>query len=258
MKIIGIIQARIQSTRLPGKVLYELGGLPVLGLILRRLKRCRNVDEFIVATGDRPQNSPIMELAKRFGVRCFIGSEDDVLDRFARAADFAKADGIVRVTADCPFSDRDIIDHLVAVFLERNYDFVTNVKPPTWPDGLDVSVFKRSLLDRAAKEAAKFSERQHVVPWMWDAIFDHPLPGLCGTNVPAPEDLSRHRWVIDEPKDYIFFNHLLSRLRNKDLVTIGWKEILAVLKDHPELLTITDGIVRDEGLLKDLKMGGEL
>ncbi|MFH1800832.1 MAG: glycosyltransferase family protein [Candidatus Omnitrophota bacterium] len=256
MRIGIIVQARLSSSRLPGKVLYELGGQPVLGLICQRLKRSRQSQEIIVATGDGHLNYPIMEVAKRYGVLGFAGPEEDVLQRYALAAQHYGLDGIVRVTADCPLVDPELIDEMIAVFLSKSCDYVTNVKPPSWPDGLDISIFTRALLERANQKAEMFSERQHVVTWMWKAVFNATEKEFRGVNFVAPEDLSRHRWVIDEPRDYSFFQELVKYFGPDKLCGAGWRDVISVLQFHPDLCKLNGGIIRDEGLARDLLKDG--
>lgn len=252
MKIGIIIQARISSVRFPGKVMRELAGLPIIGIIIERLKRVHSVGTIILATGDKVENKPILDVAKRSGISSFIGSEEDVLSRYAKAAKEFGLDAVVRVTADCPLADPEIIDQMVGVFLSGKYDYVTNVKPPTWPDGLDISVFTKDILDRANHEALLFSERQHVVPWMWKKVFDCLSPEFCGVNVPASSDLSFHRWVIDEPDDYRFFQRLIEFLGSDGLISVGWQDVLRVIHKHPDICLINRGIIRDSGLAQDL------
>lgn len=252
MKIGIVIQARISSARLPGKVMYELAGLPIAGIIIERLKRVHNADVIVLATGDREENKPILDVAKRFGISSFVGSENDVLSRYAKAAAEFGLDAVVRVTADCPLADPQVIGQMIEVFLSGKYDYVTNVKPPTWPDGLDISVFTNDILERANREALLFSERQHVVPWMWKKVFDGLSSEFRGVNVPALDDLSFHRWVIDEPDDYRFFQKLIEFLGPGGLISAGWQDVLRVINEHPDICLINRGIIRDSGLARDL------
>lgn len=252
-----IIQARISSTRLPGKVMYELAGMPVLGIIIERLKRARRADMIILATGDKTENKPIVEVAKSFKIKAFVGPEDDVLRRFALAAQAFGIDTVVRVTADCPLADPGLVDEMVKVFFSGNYDYLTNVKPPTWPDGLDLSVFSCQVLDKADREAGLFSERQHVVPWMWKQVFDVKDPQFRGFNFAAPRDLSAHRWVIDEPEDYLFFRKIADSLGADGIISAGWEDVLRVIAEHPEIYSINRGIMRDEGLAQDILKDGK-
>ena len=257
MKIGIIVQARMISVRLPGKVMYELAGLPILDIIIERLKRARSSDIIILATGDKQENKPILDTAKRFGIGSFEGSESDVLLRFANAAKEFGLDAIVRVTADCPLVDPEIVDQMVEIFISGKYDYVTNVKPPTWPDGLDISVFTREILERANREALLFSERQHVVIWMWKKIFDNPTSEFSGINVPASSNLSFHRWVIDEMDDYIFFQRLVEFLGRDKIITAGWQDILCIINKHPDICLINQRIIRDAGLAQDLLKDGK-
>ena len=154
--ILAVIQARMGSSRLPGKVLLDLAGRPVLWHGVARVSQAGLVDKVMVATTDAQGDEPIRRFCAEKGIACFGGSETDVLDRYWQAVQSAGAgpgDGIVRITADCPLIDPEVIDRVVNVFIQSGADYVSNVQPPTFPDGLDVEVFKFSALQTAWKEA---------------------------------------------------------------------------------------------------------
>ncbi len=256
MRTVAIIQARLGSTRLPGKVLFEVAGQPLIGLMLNRVKRCRTVDEIIVATGEGVENDAIEGVVASLGYPVFRGSENNVLARYARAANAFKADVVVRLTGDCPLMDPGVVDLLVRTRAEQDLDFCTNVLPPTWPDGLDVAVFTSRILTTADKEAEKPSEREHVVPWMWHQT---PLKGgtrFKGGNVPSPVDLSHHRWTIDEASDLLFLRALASFMGSEGLIMAGYRDLLDVLQRNPRFREMNSGITRDEGYAKSLAQEG--
>lgn len=258
MRKVCIVQARLNSSRLPGKVLYELGGLPMIGFLLHRLQRSRTLDEVVLATSVEPANDALAATVQSMGFAVFRGPEDDVLARYAGAALAHGADIVVRVTGDCPLVDPELIDRLVARVKSRACDFCTNVKPPTWPDGLDLAVFTGELLDAAAREAALPSDREHVVPWMWRAT---PLEGgrrFRAENVEAPHNWSNHRWTVDEPRDYLFLRAMVETMGHAAARQASCREFLHVLETHPDIATINRGILRDAGYLKSLGLDPHL
>jgi spore coat polysaccharide biosynthesis protein SpsF (cytidylyltransferase family) len=164
--IVAIIQARMGSSRLPGKTIADVAGRPLLLHVVERTQRARRVDKVVVATTDRSSDDPIADLCQREGIQCFRGSEDDVLDRFYRTAQAHGADVVVRITADCPLIDAAVIDKVIARFQAGDCDYVSNILRYTYPDGLDTEVFSFAALERAWREAKKPSEREHVTPYL--------------------------------------------------------------------------------------------
>jgi spore coat polysaccharide biosynthesis protein SpsF (cytidylyltransferase family) len=163
MRTVAIIQARMGSTRLPGKVLMDLAGEPMLVRVVNRVRRAERLDEVVVATTASPSDDPIFEGCRQRGWAVERGSEKDVLDRYYRAARAHHADVVVRITADCPFVDAGLIDQVVGAFLGGGYDYVSNVlEPRTYPRGLDVEVFRFSALEKAWQEDRDPSWREHV------------------------------------------------------------------------------------------------
>jgi len=243
--IVAIIQARMGSTRLPGKVMAEIAGKPVLWHVVYRVRQAQQVDEVVVATTDKAADQAIIDFASAEGILVFRGSEEDVLDRYYQAAKWIGADVVVRITADCPLIDPQIIDRVIAHYLNGNFDCVSNTHPPTYPDGLDVEVFSFDALEKAWKEARRLSEREHVTPYIWKNLDKFRL-----SNVENTEDLSHLRWTVDEPQDLEFvravYNHLGRELFNMF-------DVLNLLKKHPELLEINSRIERNEGYRKSLR-----
>jgi len=246
MRTVAIIQARLQSTRLPGKVLFEIGGKPMVCLIADRLRRAHLLDDICLATDRKSENDELAAVGQKIGLIVFRGEEDDVLARYSGAAAKANADIIVRVTADCPFIDPGIIDELIRLRSCEKLDYCTNVLPPTWPDGLDVSVFTRALLNAAAAEAKLASQREHVVPWMWENCSLKGADRYRAVNLAAPRDLSQHRWTVDESKDYEFVQAIARHLGD-GMLNAAWPEILAIVEKDVMLGSINRHISRDEG-----------
>lgn len=247
-RVVGIVQARMGSTRLPGKVLMEIVGHPMLWHVVDRVRQAETLDKVVVATSDDPSDHAIAFFCKREGIPCFQGSKDDVLDRYYRAAEWIGADVIVRITADCPLIDPDVVDDIVKYYMEGDYDYVSNTAPPTFPDGLDAEVFSFQALERAWCEAKWQSEREHVTPY----IRKHPELFRTG-NVAYREDLSHMRWTVDEPQDLEFVRAVYSFLKN---VSFRMTDVLNLLKKHPKLMEINAGIKRNEGYQKSVREDG--
>ncbi len=252
MKTVAIIQARLGSTRLPGKVLFEVAGRSMIGLMIERLRRARTLDEIVLATGDGPMNNALGHAVAALGIPVFRGPEGDVLARFAGAAQAHGADVIVRLTGDCPLMDPEVVDLVVRTRAEGGYDYVTNVKPPTWPDGMDVSVFTREVLAAAQAEARLPSDREHVVPWMWRQSSLEGGTRLTAENVAADRDLSGFRWTVDEAPDFEFLSALAGELGPEGMVRAGYRDILGLLERRPDIQALNQGCVRDAGYAQSL------
>ncbi len=243
---VAIIQARMASTRLPGKILADLAGKSLLYHVVSRVKQAKTINKVIVATTDKPNDNETEKCCKKIRVDCFRGSEDDVLDRFYQAAKHFSANVVVRLTADCPLLDPGIIDHVVNVFQKGNYDYVSNVIEPTYPDGLDTEVFSFETLERAWKEAALKSEREHVTPFI-----RKPSNLFRLANVKNDVDLSAMRWTVDEPEDLEFVRRVCASFGSNTL--FGMADIVSLLHAHPELQVINAAFERNEGLQRALR-----
>ena len=243
--IAAIIQARMGSTRLPGKTLMDISGHPMLWHVVNRARQIEALDETVVATSDNASDDSIVAFCKQERIPCFRGDEDDVLDRYYQAAKWIGADVIVRITPDCPLIDPDVVDDVVKCYVDGDYDYVSNTDPPTFPDGLDTEVFSFEALERAWREAKLQSEREHVTPY----IRKHPELFRIG-NVTYGEDLSSMRWTVDEPQDLEFVRAVYDHLES---MSSGMADVLDVLKKHPELMEINAGIGRNEGYQKSVR-----
>jgi len=243
--IVAIIQARMGSTRLPGKVMAEIAGKPMLWHVVYRVRQAQQVDEVVVATTDKTVDQAIIDFATAEGILVFRGSEEDVLDRYYQAAKWIDADVVVRITADCPLIDSQIIDRVIAHYLNGNFDYVSNTHPPTYPDGMDVEVFSFNALKKAWKEAGWLSEREHVTPYIWKNPDKFKL-----FNVENDEDLSGLRWSVDHLEDLEFVRAVYKHLGRE---SFGMIEVLNLLKKYPELVNINAGIERNEGYQKSLR-----
>ena len=250
MAIYAIIQARMGSTRLPGKVLMNLSGKPVLEHVIDRLNQSNYINQIIVATSYEDGNEGIVDLCDLKKVFCFKGSEDDVLDRFYQACknfNVGLDDIVIRITADCPLIDYEIVDKTIKLHLDENNDYTSNTMPCTYPDGLDCEVFNFEVLDNAWKNANLSSEREHVTLY----IRNHPEMFKLG-GLTNDIDYSDLRWTLDEKEDYILINEIYENLYSSNEF-FKMDEILQLLEDKPELNDINSFIMRNEGLEKSLK-----
>ena len=248
--IAAIIQARMGSSRLPGKVLMSIHGKPFLHHIVDRLSMSQDVEKIIIATSSSPQNNKIAELAKELEVSLFRGSEDDVLDRYYKSAKKFKVNDIVRITADSPLLDPQMVDKVVKMYIDSKniYDYVSNIHPPSFPDGLDVEVFSFDVLERAWKEAKKSYEREHVTPYMWE----NPEKFRVG-NYSEGLDYSNLRLTLDDPKDLRLIKIVYENLYQKNK-NFNFADILDFLKLNPELANINKDLGRYEGFIKSKEL----
>ena len=245
MNVVAIVQARMGSIRLPGKVLMPLGGIPALGHVVERLSFCKTLDGVVVATTTEPGDDVVVEFCEQRGVSVFRGSEHDVLDRFRQAAARFDVDPIVRITADCPAIDPVVVDRVVSGFLDGGYDLYGLMGE--FPDGLDCTVVSRGALDRAWAEAKLASEREHVGPY----IQNHPELFTTG-GVELFEAQGHQRWTLDEPEDYELLTAIFDALyRPGDPFSSG--EVIEFLDQHPELLKINNNVIRNEGYITSLE-----
>jgi spore coat polysaccharide biosynthesis protein SpsF len=228
MKVVAIIQARMRSTRLPGKVLRDLAGESMLGRVVRRVRRAPSIDEVIVAVPDTPADEPLVRHCRRLDAICFRGSEHDVLDRFWRAAEANRADAVVRLTADCPLIDPEVTDRVVRAFLDALPDYCSNTLERTWPRGLDTEVVTSGALACAWREARETYQRTHVMPY----LYQHPERFRL-LAVTAGEDHGRDRWTVDTPDDLAFAEAVYERMGGDD--RFSWRDVQRLLSEEPWL-----------------------
>ena len=237
MKTFAIIQARMGSSRLPGKVLMDLGGETVLGRVVHRLERSREIDDLVVATTAEPADEAIVRACEGLHVRCFRGSEHDVLDRYYQAAHFYSADAVVRVTSDCPVIDPELVDETVRKFREERADYASNVFPRTYPRGLDAEVFTIAALDRAWNEAREPHQREHVTPY----LYEHPHIFRLA-SVSGGVDHSGYRWTLDTREDLELLRAIYSRFDGRD--DFSWQEVLHLMEREPELAELNSQVLQ--------------
>ncbi len=261
-KVVAIIQGRMSSSRLPGKILADIAGQPMLTRVYTRTLRAKTLDEVIFATTIDESDAPVAEYCDFSGIPFTRGSLFDVLDRYYQTALQAKADVVVRITADCPVIDPELIDNVVNTLLEDEYDFVCNRLPPPWtrtyPIGLDVEACTFKALKKAWKEAKEPQHREHAMPYFYEGVrlttVSRQLQtGLSprGFNIALlhhTTDFGDYRWTVDTPEDLGFMRQVYSSFDGRDDFT--WKEVLDLVHDNPELMKINEGV--QHKTLKDI------
>jgi spore coat polysaccharide biosynthesis protein SpsF len=234
---LGFVQARMGSSRLPGKVLAPLAGRPAVERVLERLARTPGIDGVALLTSSEPGDEPLCRVGTELGVPVVRGSHEDVLDRFQLAATRLGAETIVRVTADCPLVDPQILSDLLCLYADGptlDYASVATgaISPHAdlrrYPDGLDGEVFSAAALALAWEEASEPYEREHVTPFLWRKP-ERFQPGL----LQAPEDMGQERWTIDHPADLAFVQAVYERLGNRQ--SFGYRDVLELLEREPAL-----------------------
>jgi spore coat polysaccharide biosynthesis protein SpsF len=232
MRTVVVVQARMTSTRLPGKVLMDLAGRPLLARQVDRLRACPDVDDIVIATTTNATDDALVALAEAAGVRWFRGSEDDVLSRYAGAAREAGADVVVRVTSDCPLIDPDELSAVI-VALTPEYDYAANILERRLPRGLDAEALWRDTLERTARLATSTPAREHVT---WFCHTERPDLFLL-RSVVRPFDAADLRWTVDTPEDLALVRRIFDALGLAEAPR-PFSEILAHVRAHPELAAI--------------------
>ena len=239
LKTTAIVQARMGSTRLPGKVLKDLFGKPVIQFLLERLKKSQFINEIIIATSTDKQDDLLVEFLNKKNYRFIRGDNQDVLSRYALAAKTTTSDSIIRITGDCPFIDPNLIDEIIEEFYNLDSDYHSNCYPPTFPDGLDTEIFKKSVLFEAHKNAKDPSDREHVTPWIRN----------CGlykiTTKKHTINLSNKRWTLDEEEDLTVIRKVIKSFNLDN--NFSWEDILRLQNKEPHLFEDNKKLKRNEG-----------
>ncbi|HMF14579.1 MAG TPA: NTP transferase domain-containing protein [Gemmataceae bacterium] len=246
MRTVAIVQARMGSTRLPGKALADLAGKPVLWHVVQRVHRARRVDEVVVATSTSPSDDPLVDFCSASGIPVFRGSESDVLDRVYQATREYGADVVVRVTGDCPLLDPSVIERVLGAYAGGDYDYVSNVIHYTYPDGLDVEVLSMAALARAWREALKPSEREHVTTYV---RFSDRFRTFNEAHDPDLSPLG-YRWSIDEPGDLELVRRIYAELA--DQPEFDMYDVLDLLARKQELRDSQGKRSMNEGYYRSL------
>jgi spore coat polysaccharide biosynthesis protein SpsF len=235
MRVVAIIQARMGSTRLPGKVLKDLGGKTVLARVVNRTRRATLLDEVVVATSVLPADDVIARECEHLKVACFRGDEADVLDRYYRAAQKFAADAVVRITADCPLIDPELIDAAIRSRLDQKADYASNSLVRTYPPGLDVEVFTADALARTWSAAKEDYQRTHVTPYFYQNPELFKVISIAGEV-----DHSKYRWTLDTAEDLELLRAIYKHFGNRD--TIRWIEVLDLMEAQPELAALNSHV----------------
>lgn len=230
MKTVIIVQARMTSTRLPGKVLKQILGKTLIEYLVERLRRVKLADAFVIATTTNDTDEPIVELCGQLNVPVTRGSENDVLARYYEAAQLHQADVVVRVTSDCPLIDPVVIDSAIRFYREHGteFDYVSNALTQSFPYGMAVEVFSFNLLEQAHREALAEPEREHVTPF----IYTRPERYRIGHLIQA-DDQSHHRWTVDTPEDFELVRRITEALYPSK-PAFDTQDILTLLEAHPD------------------------
>jgi len=245
--IVIVVQARMGSSRLPGKVLKEVDGKPLLWYLLKKLDQLKHKSKILLATTLSPGDAVLEDFAKKNKINVYRGSENDVLDRYYQGVKNLNADIVVRITADCPLMDASIIDIGLDKFLNSNYDYLSNVHPATYPDGYDVEIFSFKTLENAWKDAKKTSEREHVTPYIWN----HPELFKLG-NWENEKDYSQYRLTVDEKEDFELVSKIILQFKSK-FAQLSMKDVIGFLEENKKLAELNAKFERNEGYLKSLK-----
>jgi glutamate-1-semialdehyde 2,1-aminomutase len=239
VKVVALVQARMGSTRLPGKVLRAIVGKPMIELLLARLSQSSELNEIIVAASEEVQNDKLQSVVESLGYRCTRGSEKNVLNRFYESAKSVGADVIVRITGDCPLVDSTLVDECIKSYKNSNVDYFSNINPATYPDGLDIEVMSFESIERANNEANSEFDREHVTPYIRNS------DSFSKSLMQYTEDLSSQRWSVDEPEDLVVVTNIFEYFSPN--ILFGWKQVLELRKSQPNLFKENQQIKNNEG-----------
>lgn len=235
MKVIAVVQARMGSVRLPGKVLMPIAGIPSIDLLLKRIGNAQTIDEVIVATSSSQQDDVLADHLKNSGVSVYRGAEHDVLSRFVEINAQIQPDIIVRLTGDCPFVDPQVVDSIVRLLTNENADYCSNVEPPSFPHGLDVEAFTADLLNWTQSHPDSKHSTEHVTTLMRQAS------SVKRVNLNSGGKYEHIRVTLDNPQDLIVIEQVSSKLSN--VLDFGWTEIVGLYKTNPELFLANSGLI---------------
>ena len=246
-KIGCIIQARMGSTRLPGKVMMNVEDQkPVLYFVIKQLQECKLIDKIIVATTTNEEDEEIVNYIKNLGIDCFRGSPKDVLDRYYQCAKEYSISSVVRIPSDKPLIDPEIVDKVISMFENNSYDYITNFLPnPTFPSGTEVEIFSINALKKAWENAKLPSEKEHVTPY-----FSNHQDEFKITHIKNSENLSHLRWAVDKMEDLKLVRKIVSKIKKRPILM---KNIVDLFSKEPELTEINKNVNRKEGDTKSLK-----
>lgn len=254
MKIIAITQARVGSTRLPEKVLKKINKKSILQIHIERILKSKKIEKLIVATTNENNSFKIIGICNDLGVEYFCGDTNNVLDRFYNASLQYSPDYIVRLTSDCPLIDHELIDEVIQNTVDGGFDYGSNTIIHSYPDGLDVEVFKFSALKIAWEKASLVSEKEHVTPYIWKNSTHHGGNIFSSFSLTNSKDYSNLRLTVDEIRDFILIEKLILNCGDDK----GWNEYVKTLLNNPELIEINSSILRNEGYQKSINEDTDL
>lgn len=235
-----IIQARMGSSRLPGKTLMELENKKTtLDFVIEQLSFSKLINRVVIATTSLDKDNVIEQKARSLGINCFRGSETDVLDRYYRCAKEFEMKTIVRITADCPIIDPIIVDKVIEQFQSGDYDYAANIIFRTYPVGTDTEIFSFNSLERCWNEAKQPSEREHVTPFMRNKNSNFKIE-----NIQNDQDLSHLRWTLDLKEDLILIREIVSKIKNRPILT---SDVLDLFSKEPRLISINEHLAKSRG-----------
>jgi len=238
-----IIQARIGSTRLPGKVMKSVLNKPLLVLMLERVRMAKTLEKVVVAIPDTPENDPLAKLCADNGILISRGSENDVLSRYYKAAKDNSIGHIVRLTSDCPLIDPALVDHAVGLYMQGQYDYFTNAIERTYPDGEDIEIISFQALEKAYNEATDTHDREHVTTYIGCRDKEFKLG-----NFKYQKDLSKLRWTVDYPEDFSFVEAVFRELYPRKGAAFTMQDILQLLARKPEIAEINANVLGKDNL----------
>lgn len=238
MKVLVIIQARMGSTRLPGKILKKVNGKPLLAYQLERVQQSKCIDKIVIATTIEQKDEPIVEFCEQYGVEYYRGSENDVLARYYEAAEQFGGDIIVRLTSDCPIIDPIVIDETIRYYIDHasEFDYVSNTIERTYPRGLDTEVFSRDALEKSYKDATLERDREHVTAY----IYSNPEKFRIG-SITNPQNLGHYRWTVDTTEDFQLVELILSSLYSENQL-FYMSDVIDLLDQHPDWVQLNSHI----------------
>jgi len=247
--IVAIIQARMGSNRLPGKVMKMIKGKPLLHYVLNQLQHSKFLEKIIVATTNLEEDDIIEKFVLKEGFDCFRGNSKNVLDRYYHCAKSNSISSILRITADCPLIDPNLVDSVIKKFENEKFDYVSNAFPRTFPYGTEVEIFSFNSLKISWEKAVKPSEKEHVTPY----IKNHPEIFKIG-NIESDKNLSDYRWTVDRIEDLELVKQIIIKINKKFILT---EDILKLIQKEPQLKEINNNITSNEGMMKSLKEDAE-
>ena len=239
MKIAAIVQARMGSSRFPGKVMKLIQDTPMIEILIKRLSKSKLINQIIVATSINDENTPLVNHLESMNIECEIGSEEDVLSRYYNAAKKNQVDVVVRITGDCPLVDADLVDRCIREFVDKDVSYVSNVSPCTFPDGLDVEVFSFEALEDAYLKNTHSTEKEHVTPYIINS------DNYKKSNIKHSKDLSKSRWTVDEVLDFEVIKEVFNYFSPN--VYFSWEEVVKLEAENPDIFSKNKNIKRNDG-----------